>query len=100
MERIKTAAERKEARFWQRFFVGAELAERLRFITLNSSDESVVMGICILKSLSKLVKRSSSVDSAPANPSRARPAGTSFRAFAQWPTRHGATPSSPGIRAR
>ncbi len=54
---FKTAEERKEARFWQRFFMGAELAEGLRFITLNSSDESVVLGIDILKSLSKLVKR-------------------------------------------
>ncbi len=37
--------------------MGAGLAEELRFITLNSSDESVVLGIDILKSLSKLVKR-------------------------------------------
>jgi len=55
--KIKTEAERKEARFWQRFFTGAELADRLRFMTLNSNDESVVLGINVLKSLSKLVKR-------------------------------------------
>lgn len=54
---IKTDKERKQARFWQRFFTGAELADSLRFITLNSSDESVVLGLNVLESLSKLVKR-------------------------------------------
>lgn len=57
VERFKTDEERRQARFWQRFFAGAELADKLRFITLNSSDESVVLGLDILKSLSKLVKR-------------------------------------------
>lgn len=54
---FKTDEERKEARFWQRFFVGAEIADKLRFLTLNSSDESVVLGIDILESFRKLVKR-------------------------------------------
>ncbi|MFC1918807.1 hypothetical protein ACFLWW_02390 [Chloroflexota bacterium] len=54
---FKTEVERKSARFWQRFFTGAELADRLRFLTLNSSDESVVLGLDIRGSLSKLVKR-------------------------------------------
>lgn len=53
----RSPAERKEARFWQRFFTGAELADRLRFLTLNSSDESVVLGYDIMDSFSKLVKR-------------------------------------------
>lgn len=57
MNRFKTPIERKQARFWQRFFTGAELADRLRFMTLNSSDESVVLELNILRSLSKLVKR-------------------------------------------
>jgi len=54
---FKTNEERRRARFWQRFFTGAESADRLRFLTLNSSDESVVLGINVLKSFSKLVKR-------------------------------------------
>ncbi|MFC1932522.1 hypothetical protein ACFLXU_02685 [Chloroflexota bacterium] len=54
---FKTDEERKQARFWQRFFTGAELADRLRFMTLNSSDESVVLGLNVLESFSKLVKR-------------------------------------------
>lgn len=57
MDRIRSPNERKVARFWQRFFAGAELADRLRFLTLNSSDESVVLGYDILDSFSKLVKR-------------------------------------------
>lgn len=54
---LRTDAERKQARFWHRFFVGAEIARELRFLTLNSSDESVVLGIDILDSFRKLVKR-------------------------------------------
>lgn len=54
---FKTDEERRRARFWQRFFTGAETADRLRFLTLNSSDESIVLGISVLKSFSKLVKR-------------------------------------------
>lgn len=54
---FKTDEERKEARFWHRFFVGAEIARSLRFLTLNSSDESVVLGIDILDSFRKFVKR-------------------------------------------
>lgn len=54
---FKTEAERKQARFWQRFFVGAEIGGMLRFLTLNSSDESVILGIDILDSFGKLVKR-------------------------------------------
>jgi len=54
---FKTNEERRRARFWQRLFTGAESADRLRFLTLNSSDESIVLGIDILKSFSKLVKR-------------------------------------------
>ena len=54
---FKTAKERKEARFWHRFFVGAEIGTELRFLTLNSSDESVVLGIDILDSFRKFVKR-------------------------------------------
>ena len=54
---FKTDAERKEARFWHRFFVGAEIARMLRFLTLNSSDESVVLGLDILDSFRKFVKR-------------------------------------------
>jgi len=54
---FKTNEERRRARFWHRFFTGAESADRLRFLTLNSSDESIVLGISILKSFSKLVKR-------------------------------------------
>jgi len=54
---FKTNEERRRARFWQRLFTGAESANRLRFLTLNSSDESIVLGIDILKSFSKLVKR-------------------------------------------
>ena len=54
---IKTDEERKQARFWQRFFVGAEIGMELRFLTLNSSDESVVLGIDILDSFRKFVKR-------------------------------------------
>jgi hypothetical protein len=38
-------------------FTGVEAADRLRFLTLNSNDESIVLGIDILKSFSKLVKR-------------------------------------------
>ena len=37
---FKTDEERRRARFWHRFFTGAESADRLRFLTLNSSDES------------------------------------------------------------
>jgi len=54
---FKTNEERRRARFWQRLFTGAESADRLRFLTLNNSDESIVLGIDILKSFSKLVKR-------------------------------------------
>jgi hypothetical protein len=54
---FKTNEERRRARFWHRLFIGAEAADRLRFLTLNSSDESIVLGIDILKSFSKLVKR-------------------------------------------
>ena len=54
---FKTDEERRKARFWHRLFTGAEAADRLRFLTLNSSDESIVLGIDILKSFSKLVKR-------------------------------------------
>jgi len=54
---FKTNEERKRARFWHRFYTGAESADRLRFLTLNSSDESIVLGIDVLKSFSKLVKR-------------------------------------------
>ena len=54
---FKTNEERRRARFWHRLFTGAEAADRLRFLTLNSSDESIVLGINILKSFSKLVKR-------------------------------------------
>jgi len=54
---FKTNEERRRARFWHRLFTGAEAAARLRFLTLNSSDESIVLGIDILKSFSKLVKR-------------------------------------------
>ncbi len=54
---FKTNEERRKARFWHRLFTGAEAADRLRFLTLNSSDESVVLGIDILKSFSKVVKR-------------------------------------------
>jgi hypothetical protein len=54
---FKTNEERRRARFWNRLFTGAESADRLRFLTLNSSDESVVLGIDILKSFGKLVKR-------------------------------------------
>jgi hypothetical protein len=38
-------------------YTGAEAADRLRFLTLNSSDESIVLGIDILESFRKLVKR-------------------------------------------
>ena len=54
---FKTNEERRRGRFWHRLFAGAESAERLRFLTLNSSDESIVLGIDILKSFSKLAKR-------------------------------------------
>jgi len=54
---FKTNEERRKARFWHRLFTGAEAADRLRFLTLNSSDESIVLGIDILKSFRKLVKR-------------------------------------------
>ena len=54
---FKTNEERRRARFWHRLFTGAESADRLRFLTLNSSDESIVLGIDILESFSKLVKR-------------------------------------------
>jgi hypothetical protein len=54
---FKTNAERSRARFWHRFFTGAETGDRLRFLTLNSSDESIVLGLDITKSFSKLVKR-------------------------------------------
>lgn len=53
----KTSSERQKSRFWQRFLTGAELADRLRFMTLNSSDESVVLGLNIIDSFSKLVMR-------------------------------------------
>ena len=53
---MKTDTERKEARLWQRFFTGAESANVLRFLTLNSSDESVVLGLDILDSFRKFVK--------------------------------------------
>jgi hypothetical protein len=54
---FKTDEERRRARFWHRLFTGAEAADRLRFLTLNSSDESIVLDIDILKSFNKLVKR-------------------------------------------
>ena len=54
---FKSNEERRRARFWHRLFTGAEAADRLRFLTLNSSDESIVLGIDILESFSKLVKR-------------------------------------------
>ena len=54
---FKTNEERRRARFWHRLFTGAEAADRLRFLTLNSSDESIVLGIDVRKSFSKLVKR-------------------------------------------
>jgi len=54
---FKTNEERRRARFWHRLFTGAETGDRLRFLTINSSDESIVLGIDILKSFSKLVKR-------------------------------------------
>ena len=54
---FKTNEERRRARFWHRLFTGAEAADRLRFLTLNSSDESIVLGIDVFKSFSKLVKR-------------------------------------------
>ncbi|HUW47084.1 MAG TPA: hypothetical protein VMW50_15010 [Dehalococcoidia bacterium] len=54
---FKTNEERRRARFWHRLFTGAEAADRLRFLTLNSSDESIVLGIEVVKSFSKLVKR-------------------------------------------
>jgi len=54
---FKTNEERRRARFWHRLFTGAEAGDRLRFLTLNSSDESIVLRIDILKSFSKLVKR-------------------------------------------
>ena len=54
---FKTNEERRRARFWHRLFTGAETADRLRFLTINSSDESIVLGLDILKSFSKLVKR-------------------------------------------
>ena len=54
---FKTNEERRRARFWHRLFTGAESGDRLRFLTLNSSDESMVLGIDIRKSFSKLVKR-------------------------------------------
>ncbi|MFC2017118.1 hypothetical protein ACFLUD_01730 [Chloroflexota bacterium] len=54
---FKTEAERKKARFWHRFFTGAESADVLRYLTINSSDESVVLGLDIFDSFRKLVKR-------------------------------------------
>ena len=54
---FKTNEERRMGRFWHRLFTGAEAADRLRFLTLNSSDESIVLGLDIRKSFSKLVKR-------------------------------------------
>jgi hypothetical protein len=54
---FQTNEERRRARFWHRLFTGAEAADRLRFLTLNSSDESIVLEINVLKSFSKLVKR-------------------------------------------
>jgi len=54
---FKTDEERRRGRFWHRLFTGAKTGDRLRFLTLNSSDESIVLGIDILKSFSKMVKR-------------------------------------------
>ena len=54
---FKTNEERRIGRFWHRLYTGAETADMLRFLTLNSSDESIVLGIDILKSFSKMVKR-------------------------------------------
>jgi len=54
---FKTNEERRRARFWHRLFTGAEAADRLRFLTLNSSDEAIVLGMDILKSFGKVVKR-------------------------------------------
>ena len=54
---FKTNEDRRRGRFWHRLFTGAEAGDRLRFLTLNSSDESIVLGIDILKSFSKPVKR-------------------------------------------
>jgi len=54
---FKTNEERRIARFWHRLFTGAETGDRLRFLTINSSDESIVLGLDILESFSKLVKR-------------------------------------------
>jgi hypothetical protein len=54
---FKTDEERRRARFWHRLFTGAEAADRLRFLTLNSSDEAIVLGLDILESFRKLVKR-------------------------------------------
>jgi hypothetical protein len=54
---FKDNEERRRARFCHRLLTGVEAADRLRFLTLNSSDESVVLGIDILKSFRKMVKR-------------------------------------------
>lgn len=54
---FRTDEERRRARLWHRLLTGAEAADVLRFLTLNSSDESIVLGLDILKSFSKLVKR-------------------------------------------
>ena len=54
---FKTNEERSIARSWHRLFTGAKTGDRLRFLTINSSDESIVLGLDILKSFSKLVKR-------------------------------------------
>jgi hypothetical protein len=54
---FKTDEERRRARFWHRLFTGAEAADMLRFLPLNSSDESIVLGIDVVKSFGKMVKR-------------------------------------------
>ena len=54
---FKTNEERSIGRSWHRLYTGAKTGDRLRFLTINSSDESIVLGLDILKSFSKLVKR-------------------------------------------
>jgi hypothetical protein len=54
---FKTDEERRRARFWHRLLTGAEAADMLRFLTLNSSDEAIVLGLDIVKSFGKFVKR-------------------------------------------
>ncbi|MBA7552828.1 hypothetical protein ES705_45404 [subsurface metagenome] len=55
--RLDDNGSRRVRRFYQRYFTGAGVGGRLRFLTLTSSDEAVIMGYDIHKHFRALVMR-------------------------------------------